>query len=388
MSADLKNVVIVGLGLAGTHALEALHKSLPPSHRIIAISPLPGYWPVAALRAAVVPGYERNTLAPLDRLLPDGSRHVIIQGSSVEQLKDHTVVLDKAHPEFGAEIEFDYCIVATGSSYPFPCRPPKNATSNEIVDQFKTLQDEVARSTSILILGGGPVGIEFAGEVSEYYDGRSSGRDKKQITLVHGGKAFIEEEGYKPKLGASLKNQLEKAGVKLVFGEKVDLEGRGTGKLDEMTEFKLSNGDIVKADFLFVAFGNAPNTSLFSDLDSSTLEESTKRVKVSPSFQVERHPSLFAVGDITSIPESKLYHNASKHGAVVAQNICALVSAGEQGTANLKEYKAGGAMMGVSVGSKGGAGQFFGFVAGPWIIAFGKSKHLFVPVFKQLYHAS
>lgn len=50
-----KNVLIIGLGLSGTHALESLHKTLPTSHRIIAISPIPGYWPVAALRASVVP---------------------------------------------------------------------------------------------------------------------------------------------------------------------------------------------------------------------------------------------------------------------------------------------------------------------------------------------
>lgn len=50
-----KNVLIIGLGLSGTHALESLNKSLPTSHRIIAISPIPGYWPIAALRASVVP---------------------------------------------------------------------------------------------------------------------------------------------------------------------------------------------------------------------------------------------------------------------------------------------------------------------------------------------
>ena len=112
------------------------------------------------------------------------------------------------------------------------------------------------------------------------------------------------------------------------------------------------------ADFLFLAFGNSPNTKFLS---SSYLDSDSKRVNVHPSFLTQSNPHVFAIGDITSVPESKLYANAKNHGGIVAQNIVSLIK-GKDAT-SLKEYKPGAAMMAVSVGS-GGAGQAFGFHLG------------------------
>ncbi|GAA5897582.1 NAD(P)/FAD-dependent oxidoreductase [Sporobolomyces salmoneus] len=386
MSEDLKNVLIVGLGLSGTHTLEALSKLLPASHRIIAISPIPGYWPPGALRASVVPGFEKNTIAPLSKLLPPGSRHRIIEGHSVSEVKDTSVVLDKAHEEFGTEISFDYCVLATGSVYPFPCRPPPGSTEESIKELFQSLQSQIASSSSILVVGGGPVGLEFAGEVAEYYNGSTSDREKKKVTLVHSGKKFLAGEGWKPKFGEQLKSQLEALGVEMMFDEKVELDGRETGKLEEgkEQEFELkSAGKTIKADFLFVAFGNSPATSF---LPSSYLSPSTHRVLVHPSFQSQVNPRVFAIGDISSIEEEKLYATAKSHGPIAAQNIVQLIKAkgNEKG---MKEYKPGQPIMVVSVGSKGGAGQLpFGFVLGSWFTSTVKSKSLFVSAFKSLYN--
>lgn len=131
-------------------------------------------------------------------------------------------------------------------------RPPPNSTEESIEQLYKSLQTQISSSSSILILGGGPVGIEFAGEVAEYYNGSTRDRQKKQVTLVHGAERFITENGYKPKLGESLKNQLEKLGVRLVFNEKVDAGERETGSLkDDEKEFKLSNGETLQGTLSF-----------------------------------------------------------------------------------------------------------------------------------------
>ncbi|GAA5941535.1 NAD(P)/FAD-dependent oxidoreductase [Sporobolomyces koalae] len=387
-AAPLKNVVIVGLGLSGTHAFESLSKALPPTHRIVAVSPIPGYWPIAALRASVVPGFEHNTIAPLDHLLPAGSRHRILQGYSVSRLADNSIVLDKPHDEFGSEISFDYLVLATGSSYPFPCRVPNDSTETSIVEQFKHLQTAIAESKSILVLGGGPVGIEFAGEVAEYYR-TSSGDKKKEITLVHSGERLIQDEGFKPKFGHSLQKQLEGLGVRVVLNEKLQVGERKTGKLQGQDQvFHYVNGQTVKADFLFVAFGNSPNTSF---LPSTLLDPKTHRVLVKSTFETESNPRIYAIGDISSTDEPKLYANAKNHGAVVSQNIVDSIEREQKGgsstgtTRAKKEYSPGQPLMVVSVGSKGGAGQLFGWIVGAWPVSFIKSKSLFVPGFKQLY---
>ncbi|GAA5899565.1 hypothetical protein JCM5296_006946 [Sporobolomyces johnsonii] len=383
----LQNVVCIGVGLAGTTAIEALADSLPPSHRIVAIAPVPGYWQIAALRAAVVPGWEDKLVAPLTNIFSTGSRHVILEGTSVVELRKNSVVVDKAHPELGfeeTEIEFDKCIIATGCSYPFPCHPLPGSSAADIVDQLRSLQSQIADSSSILIIGGGPVGIELAGEVAEFYNGKD-GREKKTITLVHSRERFITEEGFKPRLGESLKSQLEALGVKVVMGKRVDAQGLSTGAVEGgAREFTLDDGEAVTADFIFLAFGNTPNTSLLSAFDPSTLNGS-RLVQVRPSLQLTGYDNLFAIGDITDIPESKLAAFAQHHGPVVAKNIVTLIESGDKDQAGLKSYEAGGTMAVISVGSAGGAGQVFGWYIGPRIVAFAQSKTLHIGHFKRLY---
>lgn len=57
MPADLKNVLIVGLGLAGVAAAKSIAAALPSTHRVVALSEKDfAYYPVGSLRAATVPG--------------------------------------------------------------------------------------------------------------------------------------------------------------------------------------------------------------------------------------------------------------------------------------------------------------------------------------------
>jgi NADH dehydrogenase FAD-containing subunit len=55
MNQEHKNIVVVGLGLAAAEAVKALIPKLPADHRIVAVAENEGYWPIASLRAAVVP---------------------------------------------------------------------------------------------------------------------------------------------------------------------------------------------------------------------------------------------------------------------------------------------------------------------------------------------
>lgn len=53
--SSIKNVLIIGVGLAGAPAAAELAKTLPASHRLIALSENDfAYYPIASLRAAVV----------------------------------------------------------------------------------------------------------------------------------------------------------------------------------------------------------------------------------------------------------------------------------------------------------------------------------------------
>lgn len=54
MATELKNVLVIGLGLGGAPAAKELARDLPATHRVVAISEKSfAFFPVASLRAAV-----------------------------------------------------------------------------------------------------------------------------------------------------------------------------------------------------------------------------------------------------------------------------------------------------------------------------------------------
>lgn len=218
-------------------------------------------------------GWEDKPVASVDPLVPRGTQHILLKGTSVVELREHGVVIDKPHPELGSEIPFEYCILATvspfssrpsldesepsvaasltrlpeqGSDYPWPCRPRKGASIDEITSDFRTLQAQVESSSSILVVGGGPVGIEFAGEVAAHYNGKSGRAKKQEITIVHAQESYLTEPGWKDGFNSSIRNQLDSLGVKTIFGAKVEGIPDTTGKVEGgKRDFALSNGQTV-----------------------------------------------------------------------------------------------------------------------------------------------
>ncbi|GAA5974916.1 hypothetical protein JCM11641_006761 [Rhodosporidiobolus odoratus] len=382
----MQNIVVVGFGPAAAIAVKALLPSLPETHRVVVVTATEGYWPIASLRAAVVPGWEEKVIAPVDNALPLSPRVVMLKSTCVIEFKLDSVMVDKPHPELGAEIPFDYAILATGSSYPFPCRPLPGATYAETVASLRQSQTDIAAASSILVIGGGPVGIEIAGEIASHYKGDKA----KNITLVHSHDKFLHEEGWKDKFNASMEKQLKDLGVKVVLNAKV-VGKFETGPVEGgEQEFKLSNGEKVKANYVFVAHGNAPNSGIIGAFDPSLLNEH-KQVKVKPSLQLAstdgKYDHIFAAGDVTDVPESKLFAHAQNHGPILAKNLAALIKAGgpTKTAAPLKTYGAGGKMIAICIGPNGGASQFFGFFMGPWLTSFAKSKSLFLSNFDKMY---
>lgn len=61
-------------------------------------------------------GWEDKPVTSVDPIVPKGSRHLLLKCTSVVELREHSVVIDRAHSELGTEIPFEYCILATVSS--------------------------------------------------------------------------------------------------------------------------------------------------------------------------------------------------------------------------------------------------------------------------------
>ena len=54
-------------------------------------------------------------------------------------------------------------VLATGASQPFPMRPKQEWSVAEVEEHLKQMQRDIASAQSVVVIGGGPTGIEMAG---------------------------------------------------------------------------------------------------------------------------------------------------------------------------------------------------------------------------------
>ncbi len=91
---------------------------------------------------------------------------------------------------------------------------------------------DVARLTTVVIIGGGPTGVELAGSFAELRgkvlnkDFRTFDPSKSRVILMEGGPTLLN--GFDSKLGAYTKKRLERVGVEVLLNEKVtDITANG-----------------------------------------------------------------------------------------------------------------------------------------------------------------
>jgi apoptosis-inducing factor 2 len=339
---------------------------------------------VPALRASTIPGWEDKVLFPLNTLFPLSSKNLVFGGVAVTGISKDSVKLEKNVTIDGVStdtIPYTYLVIATGSRAAFPIRVPITTDLEEAKDAFRDIQKQIAKAKKVLIIGGGPVGFEFAGEVTEYYSG-SNGREKKDVTLVSLLPKLLHPDA-KDSVHQKCLNALKKSGVKVILGHGVqDFDPNQNGYLNEPRKFTLDNGETVEADFVLAGVGPRANTNLVAEaFGEAALDQPTRQVRVRQTLQLADYDNIFAAGDITNIKENKMAAWGSKHAAVIAGNINALIN-----NTPLKDYSPmGGFVMLASYGATQAYGQLpFSISLPSWIGARLKSKTLFSQMMPEM----
>lgn len=336
-------VVVVGGGFAGTAAAKLLDEDFD----VTLIEKRENFfYNIASLRAAVRgEEWADKIFIPYDNLLERGE---VVRDAVAE------VSPEAVFTEGGDSIEYDYLVLATGSSYAYPAKPPFDETALAKKNLARTSR-EVRDAKRILLIGGGPVGVELAGEIKDLYP-------EKSVTLIHSSDALISGP-YKPGLGEKLLEQLQGRGVRVVLGEKFPLEDAGRAGVPETRTWITDKGTTVESDLHFVCFGVEPNSSyLPGDLIAL---DGRGQVKVDEHLRARGHDRIFAVGDLTDVNEPKMANPTGKHAKVVAKNIAAL--SGGDSKPDLESYEPGSSAIVISLGQDGGASQlplFGGLVLG------------------------
>ena len=148
--------------------------------------------------------YSKVTAIPLKDSFGDAFK----QGSVVSvDLKAKKATLDN-----GSVVQFSHLVLATGSTGVYPARTEAK-TLEELEKKNGDVAEDMERSSSVVVIGGGAVGIELAGEILDRFP------DKK-ITIVNSGDKLLSNVHLGEKLQDNAKSALEAKGVVVKCGKK------------------------------------------------------------------------------------------------------------------------------------------------------------------------
>jgi pyruvate/2-oxoglutarate dehydrogenase complex dihydrolipoamide dehydrogenase (E3) component len=199
-----------------------------------------------------------------------------------------------------AEHTADHIVISTGSDPVIPPIDGLRELDGVWTNREVTGMKEVPRR--LLILGGGPVGVEMA---------QAARRLGAEVALVEGADYILPREP-KP-LGQGLGQVLEAEGVELRFGQHASAARR------DGDDYALSfeDGSELRGDKLLVATGRRPRTGGLG-LDSVGLELG-ERGNVEVDSRLSAGDGIWAIGDVTGV--WPLTYVGKYQGRVVASNI-------------------------------------------------------------------
>ena len=166
---------------------------------------------------------------------------------------------------------------------------------------------------NVVVVGGGPTGIETAGAIAELYNGvfpkdyPDIGKDDARITLVEAGPQVFPM--FKEDIREYTEQALAKRGVEVRTGEVVE----SITPLD----VRLKSGDTLRTHTLVWGAGLQGNELV----RSLGLElERGNRIGVDAELRVASHPEVYAVGDIAAITDQKTSQVLPQLGSVALQS--------------------------------------------------------------------
>ena len=232
------------------------------------------------------------------------------------------------------------------------------AVRNRILSQFEASRwtEDPARRRMLLtfaIVGGGPTGVEMAGAVSELIrlvlrkDYRNLDTNEVRVVLIEAAPYVLG--AFDPSLREAARRSLERKGIEVMLGTKVD------SVTD--TSVRLTGGKEIPSGMVIWTAGVRA-----SDVGRATGTQLVRqgRIRVDPTLQVPGHPVVFVIGDLAGADNGDrlpmLIPVAMQAGKHVAASIKDMVSGGG---ASAFRYKDPGIM--ATIGRNSAVAQIRGF---------------------------
>jgi pyruvate/2-oxoglutarate dehydrogenase complex dihydrolipoamide dehydrogenase (E3) component len=222
-------------------------------------------------------------------------------GLGVRVIQAKASFLDKNTVEAGRVlIRARRFVIATGSS---PAIPPIPGLDEIPYFTNETIFDISERMQHLIVLGGGPIGMELA---------QAHRMLGAHVTIIDAGDFLARED---PEAVAVITRRMEEGQVMLRSGVRVERVERAVQGLAVHLQM---NGDteIIKGTHLLVATGRKPNFKALG-LDRAGIKHSDAGIKVNEQLKTSNR-RVYAIGD--AVGGAQFTHLANHHAGIVIRN--------------------------------------------------------------------
>jgi len=221
------------------------------------------------------------------------------EGLGVQVIRDYARFISPTEVEAGGKrIKARRFVVATGSS---PFVPPIPGLEDVPYLTNETIFDLRDAPGHLLIIGGGPIGLEMA---------QAHLRLGCKVTVVEGAKALGNDD---PEAAALVTDALRAEGVEIVEGALVERVRGRAGAI----EVQVKGGTVFVGTHLLVAVGRKPNTDRLN-LDAAGIKHGRAGIETDDSLRSSNR-KVYAIGDVAG--RGQFTHVAGYQAGVIIRSM-------------------------------------------------------------------
>jgi NADH dehydrogenase len=321
LPAHRPRVVVIGSGFGGLTAAKSL-KRAKADVTLVAKTTSHLFQPLLYQLATGI--LSVGDIAPTTRLVLKNVKNCQVLLGDVENIDLHNQVVTSRLGTMETVLPFDYLVVAAGAEQNyfgndhFATFAPGMKTIDDALElrgrilgafeaaEVTTDPAERARRLTFVVVGGGPTGVELAGQIVELAQKTLPGAFRTidpaecRVMLFDGSPFILSPMG--ENLGRKAQRRLEKMGVE-VYGNSVvtDVDYMGVMVKDKETgeERRIECACKVWA----AGVQASPLGAMLAEQSDGTEVDRAGRVVVEPDLTVKGHPNVFVVGDMMAVPD-------------------------------------------------------------------------------------
>jgi NADH dehydrogenase len=315
-----RRVVIIGSGFGGLNAAKAL-KHADVDVTLVAKTTSHLFQPLLYQLATGI--LSAGDIAPTTRLILKHNKNCQVLLGEVENIDLAAKTVTSKLMTMETVLPFDYLIVAAGAEQNyfgndhFATFAPGMKSIDDALEvrgrilgafeaaEVTTDPLERTRRLTFVVIGGGPTGVELAGQIVELAQRTLPGAFRTidtaecRVMLFDGGPFVLSPMG--ENLGTMAQRRLEKMGVEVYPNSVVtDVDYMGINVKNKVTGEQRRVECACKVWSAGVA--GSPLGKMVADQCEGTEVDRCGRVVVEPDLTVKGHPDVFIIGDMMAVP--------------------------------------------------------------------------------------